>query len=345
MPAKTAPSTLDGHAAEIWEAAYKSAWDAYDPDKHTGTREAYAAKTAWAAVKSAGYKKGDGDKWVKASHSTLRLALRFAKVRRDAETGIVTFHAQAACTELDTSGTEVLEPELFDDLAQTFLEIRAAIETGDELPTYWFGQAQVPILDLTHYSSFLSPEDRDQARLGLLTNVYRDGRFLHVDGTFDLDTELGRLAAQAVLANEANAIRTSVGFWPDWGNLAIVDGITHFKGGRGAAVLDHLALTTVPRIPTTSIMANAQEVTAMSDVTKTLAEDALEILGDDGTDLVESLDDAVQGEMQRDSMVTLSDDADTAEVPAEEVVAEEVPDEEVVVESEGDAVEDRKSVV
>jgi len=340
MPAKTAPSTLDGHAAEIWEAAYKSAWDAYDSDKHTGTREAYAAKTAWAAVKSAGYKKGDGDEWVKASHSTLRFALRFAKVRRDAETGIVTFHAQAACTELDTSGTEILEPELFDDLADTFQQIRAAMEAGAELPTFWFGKAQVPILDLAHYSSFLPPEDRDQARLGLLTNVYRDGRFLHVDGTFDLDTEMGKLAAQAVLANEANAIRTSVGFWPDWGNLAVVDGITHFKGGRGAAVLDHLALTTVPRIPTTSIMANAQEVNAMSDLTKTIAEDAQEILGVNGTELVDALDAAAQEAMRKDSMVTLSDEADTGEAPAEETVAEEVPGEEVAVESEGDAVED-----
>ena len=149
MPTKTAPSTLDGHAAEIWEAAYESAWSAYDSGKHTGSQEEYAAKTAWAAVKSAGYEKS-GDKWVKASDARFTFALRFAKVRRDESTGIVTFHAQAACTELDTSGTEVLEPELFDDLAFTYREIMDAAEAGEPLPEYWFGQAQLPILDLTH---------------------------------------------------------------------------------------------------------------------------------------------------------------------------------------------------
>jgi len=306
MPKKTAPDTLDGHAAEIWESAYASAWSAYDPDKHTGTQEEYAAKTAWAAVKQAGYKKNDDGKWVKASSSTLRLFLRFAKVRQS-PAGVVTFHAQAACTELDTTGTEVLEPELFDDLAVSFERINAALEAEQPLPVYWFGQAQPPILDISHYSSFIPLDQREQARLGRITRVYRDGRYLHVDGEFDT-TDIGMLAAQAVLDDEEGKIRTSVGFWPDWGNLEVVDGVTHFKGGRGHAVLDHLALTTVPRIQQTSIM--AQEVTMSDETTVTLADDAVAILGDGAQELIEALDNAAHDNMRRDSMVMLSEEAD-----------------------------------
>ena len=56
---------LPGHAQEILEEAFNSAWDEYaDPDKRRGheSHEEVCFKVAWAAVKNE-YEKGADDKW------------------------------------------------------------------------------------------------------------------------------------------------------------------------------------------------------------------------------------------------------------------------------------------
>ena len=65
MPKRKAPSTLSGHAAEIWESAYAAAWKAYDPEKSKAkSHEEYDAKIAWSAVKQE-YKKNElTGKWL-----------------------------------------------------------------------------------------------------------------------------------------------------------------------------------------------------------------------------------------------------------------------------------------
>ena len=315
MPKRKAPSTLTGQAATIWESAYASAWDSYDPKtSKAASQEEYAAKVAWTAVKNK-YKKV-GDKWVKKSLlNGPNLCLRVVKAKLEQKTGLVRFHAQAANDELDKSSNEVLDPSLFDDLANTFQVIHQAYDQGISPPNYWFGAAQLPILDLSHYSTVLPEESRDKARLGVISNVYRDGRFLHVDGFFDI-SPMATLAAQSIMNDADGILRVSVGFWPDWGNIVIEDDILRFKGGRDQAVLDHLAVTSVPRIPTTTIF--VEEGVAMSAAT-TMAEDAGAILGEDGADFVQELEDAVLPDLKAKSMVLLSEE----DAPPEESSDEE----------------------
>lgn len=51
---------LPKHAQEIYKEAYNSAWDEYNHE------EQRAHKVAWAAVKNAGYEKGDDGDWHKS---------------------------------------------------------------------------------------------------------------------------------------------------------------------------------------------------------------------------------------------------------------------------------------
>jgi len=330
MPKKKAPSTLTGHAATIWESAYANAWKSYDPKtSKADSQEAHAASVAWTAVKNK-YKKV-GDKWVKKSLlNGPNLCLRVVKAKLEQKTGLVRWHAQAANDELDTSANEVLDPSLFDDLANTFQVIHQAYDQGISPPNYWFGAAQLPILDLSHYSTVLPEESRDKARLGVISNVYRDGRFLHVDGFFDI-SPMATLAAQSIMNDADGILRVSVGFWPDWGNIVIEDDILRFKGGRDQAVLDHLAVTSVPRIPTTTIF--VEEGVAMSAAT-TMAEDAGAILGEDGADFVQELEDTVLPNLKAKSMVLLSEEdappEESSDEETEETTEETVEDSLVV---------------
>jgi len=318
MPAKKAPSTLSGKAAALWEKVYAEAWDRYDPDKHEGTQEEFAAKNAWGVLKKS-YRKNKDDKWVKKSMSTF--SLRITKARVDGETGRIRWHANAASDEMFEGEDEILHVSLFDDLANTFQEIRAAYDNGEEPPVYdeYMGVAQEPILDLSHYSARLSLEDRNTARLGSVTKLYRDGNHLHADGFFD-ETPQGQLVAKSIAADETGDIRVSVGFFPDYGNIEIVNDVFFWKGGRDRAYLDHLAVTSCPRIPTTSI--EAEEV-MMSDA-KTQAEDALVILGEEGEELIQELEDKVEKRLQGKSMVLKADSETETEgdVETEEEIVE-----------------------
>lgn len=320
MPGKDTkvPSTLTGHAAEIWRSAFDSAWEQYDPKKHGEDRDAFCSKVAWGAVRKS-YRKNKDDKWVKKSMSTF--SLRITKARVDGETGRIRWHANAASDEMFEGEDEILHVSLFDDLANTFQEIRAAYDNEEEPPVYdeFMGKAQEPILDLSHYSARLSLEDRNTARLGSVTKLYRDGNHLHADGFFD-ETPQGQLVAKSIAADEAGDIRVSVGFFPDYGNIEIVNDVFFWKGGRNRAYLDHLAVTSCPRIPTTSI--EAEEV-MMSDA-KTQAEDALVILGEEGEELIQELEDKVEKRLQGKSMVLKADSETETEgdVETEEEIVE-----------------------
>ena len=338
MPKKTAPSTLTGHAKEIWESTYESAWDAYDPKtSKADSQEAYSAAVAWGAVKKQ-YKKSKDGKWVKKSRV---FSLRITKARHDPDSGKIRWHAQAANDEFDGDQGEALDPSLFTDFAENYQEVMTAYATGQTPPDFGHGPAQLPILDVSHYSSYLPPETRDMARVGSITKLYRDGRYLHADGYFD-DTEIGHLVAKSILADMEGVLRTSVGFWPDWGNIEVRNDRLFFKGGRRRAYLDHIAVTSVPLIRSTTI--DAEEEVIMSEA-ETMAEDALAVLGDEST--VAKLEQLIKDDVpQTESMVLRSEEeAEEVEVIEEELLVEEVeaadvdtveglPEPEVVVESE-----------
>lgn len=62
-------SVLSDHAQDIYKEAFNSAYDQYDkPAERQGdaSREETAHRVAWSAVKKAGYRKGQDDKWHKA---------------------------------------------------------------------------------------------------------------------------------------------------------------------------------------------------------------------------------------------------------------------------------------
>ena len=62
MPGQpTTPSTLSGHAAEIWRSAFQASYGSTCKDRED--RDACAASIAWAAVKR-GYQKGESGQWV-----------------------------------------------------------------------------------------------------------------------------------------------------------------------------------------------------------------------------------------------------------------------------------------
>ena len=314
MPKKTAPSTLSGHAKEIWESTYESAWKGWKDADTDKDQEAYAAAVAWGSVKKQ-YKKSKDGAWVKKSRV---FSLRITKARHDPDTGKIRWHAQAANDEFDGDADEALDPSLFTDFAENFQEVMTAYATGQTPPDYGHGLAQLPILDVSHYSSYLPPETRDKARVGNITKLYRDGRYLHADGYFD-DTDIGHLAAQSVLADKEGVLRTSVGFWPDWGNIEVRNDCLFFKGGRRRAYLDHIAITSVPLIRSTTIDAEMEEVT-MSEA-ETMAEDALAVLGDES--VVAELEQLIDGDKpQTESMVLRSED----EEAVEEEVVETDPD-------------------
>jgi len=62
----TVPSTLEGHAAEIWRSAFLNAYEGTCKDR--ADKDECAAKIAWAAVKKAGYSKSEeNENWTKRS--------------------------------------------------------------------------------------------------------------------------------------------------------------------------------------------------------------------------------------------------------------------------------------
>ncbi|AVM00142.1 cation transport regulator [Gordonia iterans] len=61
-------NVLPGHAQDVYKEAFNSAYDEYrkPADRRGGeSRDEVAHKVAWAAVKKAGYSKGDDDRWHK----------------------------------------------------------------------------------------------------------------------------------------------------------------------------------------------------------------------------------------------------------------------------------------
>jgi cation transport regulator ChaB len=69
MPGKpTAPSTLSGHAADIWRSAFESAYSG--TCKERSDRDACAASIAWSAVKNV-YKKSKDGQWVEKAEGDL----------------------------------------------------------------------------------------------------------------------------------------------------------------------------------------------------------------------------------------------------------------------------------
>lgn len=200
----------------------------------------------------------------------MSLSMSITKVKRMND-GRVRWRGRANSGDVD-SLSERCDKSLFEDFVANYAKLEEAVSRGESV------EGMNPIqLDVAHYSFFI--KDRQKARVGWPTEIWiHDGGELMAQGWFD-QTAIGQAAAKAVLDDEEGRIRLSLGFYPDWSAVEMVDGVLTYKGGHGRAWCDHIALTAHPVDTDTEIQ--ALEVT-MSDKNKlTMQDDAFDVLGDE----------------------------------------------------------------
>jgi len=201
----------------------------------------------------------------KNAGKSLALSALITRAERQKD-GRVRWRARANSGDYDQQD-ERFDESFFDELVHNFGVVQETL-TRSEVPSL-----PVPILDLAHYSLFIPRAQRAQARAGYPNRLWRDGKALMAEGYFD-STPLGQLAAQAALERQTDDRRVSICVWPDWGNVEESATGRVFKGGRGVAYLDHLAMTAHPVDADTEI--EVLEVKSMG----TIADDAAQVLGD-----------------------------------------------------------------
>ena len=242
--------------------------------------------------------------------SALLLPMTLTKAER-LDDGRVRWRARANSGEFDLENDR-FHKSFWDDVIHNFGRQVEATAKGEAPPD----NMPIPILDLSHYSFRLPTESRTKAQTGWIERLWQDGDALMALGYF-CDTPLGRAAANAAMTRPATERRVSVGVWPDWGRVDLVDGKRIYKGGRHRAYLDHLAQTAHPIDPNTLL-----EVKSMEQKT-----DALDVLGDsdEAKGLVDELEEA-KGKALPDGAVSKADEdeePETVEVETEPEVEEE----------------------
>jgi len=208
--------------------------------------------------------------------AALEMPMLMTKAEKLAD-GRIRWQARANCGKVDLEG-ERFDTSFWGDVTHNFNRAQEAISRSEPTPD----GLPVPILDIAHYSFRLPPEKRNLARAGYPIKLWVDGTALMAQGYFD-DTPLGRAAAKAATTRPVSERRISIGVWPDWGRVELsADGHRIYKGGRNRAYLDHLAITACPVDPGTVL-----EVKSM-----TQKQDAIDVLGEDATALVDELEAA-----------------------------------------------------
>ena len=255
--------------------------------------------------------------------STSTLTMSLTKVSQMSD-GRIRWRARANSGETD-SRNERCDISLFEDFAQNFWRDQELLPKGEPLdhpPTQ---------LDIAHYSFYLPDSHRTEARVGWPIKVWTDGQALMMQGYFD-ETPLGQAAAKGVLADEDDRIKVSIGFYPDWDQSSAEDGVFTYRGGRGRARLDHLALTAHPVDLEARIVAGGKE---MSSEELTLQQDALDVLGDE--ELVDELEtlrataksEVPEGAVVKDEVEAEDDGGDPEEKSKPEVEETKADTEEV----------------
>jgi len=207
-------------------------------------------------------------------------------LKTDVSAGRVRWKAIANSGEFDQQGDR-FDESFFDDLVGNFWAVQDAVSRGLPSPPGYASPEGMPVpqLDVAHYSFELPKADRIRARVGVPTYAYRDGKKFIMQGHFET-TPLGQAASKSILADDADIIKTSIGVWPDWNRVELLDdGRRIFKGGAGVAYEDHLALTAHPVDAQTEISAEGQMSKNL-----TVADDALTVIKD--AELVKELEAA-----------------------------------------------------
>ena len=273
------------------------------------------------------------------SNSTHTLTMSLTKVSQMSD-GRIRWRARANSGLID-SRNERCHISLFEDFAQNFWRDQELLTKGESLD---HPPAQ---LDIAHYSFYLPDSHRTKARVGWPIKVWTDGQALMMQGYFD-ETPLGQAAAKAVLADDDDRIKVSIGFYPDWNESSSEDGVFTYRGGRGRARLDHLALTAHPVDLEARIVAGGKE---MSSEELTLQQDALDVLGDE--ELVDELEtlrataksEVPEGAVVKDEVETEDDGGDPEEKSEPEVEEEAKSEGEEVEAPEEEAKSDAEPIL
>ena len=205
MPYSTLPSGSEG--AKTFEKVYNNALDEYKGDKEK------AARTAWAALKGAGYRKNpDSGKWEKKSELA-EFSMTIVKASFEKKDQTMRYRAVASDTDKDLYG-EQMTPELFRDFVD-----RVENETPIPEPFKsviceedWCGGLPYP--SIAHYKSA-----GGQNVPGEIDNVYVDGTRLKSTGILN-DNDLGRAVFKSLCDDlynkknqvDQNPVRVSIGF-------------------------------------------------------------------------------------------------------------------------------------
>lgn len=235
--------------------------------------------------------------------------------------GRVRWQARANSGNFDLVN-ERFDRSFWQDVVKNFAVQQDAISRGEHPPA----PLTIPILDITHYS--LKTEPRDLARGGYPVKIWVDGKALMAQGYFDL-SPLGRAMAKAAQSRPVQDRRVSICVFPDWGNVERIDDKTIYKGGRGIAFLDHLAMTSKPMDPDTALAVKSEVVMT------TQKDDALAVLGDDAAGLIDELETAKTKTAAGDVLVKAEDE--TENVEATDVDETETPEQDTTETAETDA--------
>ena len=244
------------------------------------------------------------EKWEGRNKTLRQVPMLLTKAEKMAD-GRTRWKARANTGQWDLED-ERFDTSFWDDVVGNFAKVQESSSKGEccGMP--------VPILDVAHYSFRLPKEKRNMARAGYPIKLWQDGQALMAQGYFD-DTPLGQAAAKAAASRPVSERRVSVGVWPDWGRVELdEDGRRIYKGGRGRAYLDHLAMTAHPADPGTIL-----EVKSM-----TQKQDALDVLGEDAEELINELEEATTKSMPEGAIVK-DVEPEQEEEPQPEAKAEE----------------------
>lgn len=292
MPYSTLPEGSEG--ARIFEEVYNKSLKEYNNDKER------AARTAWSALKSAGFRKDENGRWVKKSDLS-EFSMTITKASFDKADQSMRFRAVASDTDPDLFN-ESMSPELFSDFTNR-------IENDTPIPESfksalceenWCGGLPYP--SIAHYRSAQNNVP------GRIDSVYVDGNRLKSTGVLD-DTELGRAVFKSLCEDlynkksgiEKDPVRISIGFL-DLQHSHVGSGMNYKFERKGLndicpmcvqgiggkvyqkGILVHEAFTRVPVNPRTE----AEVMKAMTDdLIKTKKDDARSIVGDIADSLVD----------------------------------------------------------
>jgi hypothetical protein len=334
MPTGSLPES----GKKLWEEVYDKA----KKGSCEGDEEC-AARTAWSAVKGAGWSKDKEGKWHKKSAFEEQF-LTIKKAYTDPKTGEKRWRADTSNTSNDLAGDN-MTLELFAD----FVGRINADELAPEEYRSDFWEGGMPYLSISHYT------DLDgEAVPGVVDAVYVDGSYLKAKGRMH-DNQLGNACwkslcedLERVKKGETgdNKVRVSIGFL-DFGHThkstgfvfdrkslddvcpecfkELIEQALEGKEPLGKSfykgLLVHLAMTRVPMNRDTTIDPDMEVIRSMT----TRKEDAASIIGEE---LAEELDDKAKLVGKSEVLVIKSEDEPLVEEAKTDKKDEEMEDEE-----------------